>query len=159
MTSIFIPLKIISFTYKIFHLSSRSFLKALVTFPKPLIAGVIGSCSGIGVTMLPAFDAVVSSDKSTFETAYAKIGQIPEGNCLLTSTTNVRHSFVSWWWNAYFSFVFKKLYFNVFFFHRKLNCFGFAKSWLLRRQPCRGWLQNWLHHRKLLKTQCNVLGG
>lgn len=73
--------------------SVTSFLKALVTFPKPLIAGVIGSCSGIGVTMLPAFDAVVSSDKSTFETAYAKIGQIPEGNCLLTSTTNVRHSF------------------------------------------------------------------
>lgn len=71
----------------------KNFLHALLTFPKPLLAGVIGSCSGIGVTMLPLFDVVIASDKSTFETPYAKIGQLPEGNCILSLTNNVRHNF------------------------------------------------------------------
>lgn len=74
-------------------LSVRNFLEALASFPKPLLAGIQGTCSGLGVTMLPLFDVVISSDKSTFDTNYAKIGQIPEGHCILTLTNNVGHNF------------------------------------------------------------------
>jgi hypothetical protein len=62
----------------------REFVKSLALFSKPLVAGVQGAAVGLGVTMLPFFDMVFASDKATFYTPYAKIGQIPEGAAVLT---------------------------------------------------------------------------
>jgi hypothetical protein len=53
-------------------------------FSKPLVAGVHGAAVGLGVTMLPFFDMVFASDKATFYTPYAKLGQVPEGAAILT---------------------------------------------------------------------------
>jgi len=62
----------------------RDFLKSLALFSKPLVAGVHGAAVGLGVTMLPFFDMVFASDKATFYTPYAKLGQVPEGAAILT---------------------------------------------------------------------------
>lgn len=59
-------------------------MKSLALFSKPLVAGVHGAAVGLGVTILPFFDMVFASDKATFYTPYAKIGQIPEGAAVLT---------------------------------------------------------------------------
>ncbi|XP_059615256.1 uncharacterized protein LOC132260884 isoform X2 [Phlebotomus argentipes] len=65
------------------------FLDALSIFPKPLLAGVHGTASDLGVTMLPLFDVVLSSEAATFRTNYAKIGQIPEANAALNLSGKV----------------------------------------------------------------------
>ncbi|XP_069701223.1 serine-rich adhesin for platelets [Periplaneta americana] len=62
----------------------KEFLKSLALFSKPLVAGVHGAAVGLGVTMLPFFDMVFASDKATFYTPYAKLGQVPEGAAILT---------------------------------------------------------------------------
>lgn len=62
----------------------RDFLKALVQFPKPIIAGVNGNAMGLGVTMLPLFDMVIANDKAEFCLPYAKLGQVPEGGATYT---------------------------------------------------------------------------
>uniref|UniRef100_A0A7G3AIH7 Putative enoyl-coa hydratase/isomerase n=1 Tax=Lutzomyia longipalpis TaxID=7200 RepID=A0A7G3AIH7_LUTLO len=67
----------------------RDFLEALATFPKPLLAGVHGTVSDLGVTMLPLFDVVLSSEAAVFCTNYAKIGQIPEANAVLNLSGKV----------------------------------------------------------------------
>lgn len=72
----------------------RNFIYALASFKKPLIAGVNGKVCGIGVTMLSAFDLVYSSDSASFQTEFAKIGQIPEGATILNLTQRINQSLV-----------------------------------------------------------------
>ncbi|KAG8225530.1 hypothetical protein J437_LFUL006069, partial [Ladona fulva] len=62
----------------------KDFMKTLAMFNKPIVAGVHGSSVGLGVTMLPFFDVVYASDKATFHTPYARLGQVPEGAAVLT---------------------------------------------------------------------------
>ncbi|KAK8736838.1 hypothetical protein OTU49_004670 [Cherax quadricarinatus] len=62
----------------------KDFLKALVQFPKPIVAGVNGNAMGLGVTMLPLFDVVIANDKAEFYLPYAKLGQVPEGGATYT---------------------------------------------------------------------------
>lgn len=69
---------------KLYCVAFREFLKSLALFSKPLVAGVHGAAVGLGVTMLPFFDMVFASDKATFYTPYAKLGQVPEGAAILT---------------------------------------------------------------------------
>ena len=57
----------------------RDFLRMLIHFPKPLIAGVNGSAMGLGVTMLPLFDMVYAADNAEFYLPYYKLGQVPRG--------------------------------------------------------------------------------
>uniref|UniRef100_A0A1B6MCK1 Uncharacterized protein n=1 Tax=Graphocephala atropunctata TaxID=36148 RepID=A0A1B6MCK1_9HEMI len=65
----------------------KDFIKALAMFTKPMVAGVHGPALGLGVTMLPLFDMVLSSQHATFHTPYAALGQIPEGAATLTLPT------------------------------------------------------------------------
>ncbi|XP_068150141.1 serine-rich adhesin for platelets [Drosophila tropicalis] len=60
----------------------KTYLRTLATFPKPLVAGVIGNLKNLGVMQLPLFDYVVSAEDCTFETNYTKLGQLPEGYAL-----------------------------------------------------------------------------
>jgi hypothetical protein len=68
----------------LYCITFREFLKSLALFNKPLVAGVHGAAVGLGVKMLPFFDMVFASDKATFYTPYAKLGQVPEGAAILT---------------------------------------------------------------------------
>ena len=77
--------------YFLFH---REFIKALAAFSKPLVAGVQGSAVGLGVTMLPLFDLVIASDKATFSTPYAKLGQLAEGASVLTLSHSIGSAIV-----------------------------------------------------------------
>lgn len=57
----------------------RDFTKALITFPKPVIAVVNGPAVGLGMAMLPLCDIVYASDKATFYLPYSALSQTPEG--------------------------------------------------------------------------------
>jgi len=89
----------------------REFLKSLALFSKPLVAGVHGAAVGLGVTMLPFFDMVFASDKATFYTPYAKLGQVPEGAAILTLPHMLGNAVVST--NARVSC---RVYFYIFLF-------------------------------------------
>ncbi|KAF2366548.1 Crotonase superfamily [Trinorchestia longiramus] len=65
----------------------KEFLRLLVQFPKPIIAGVNGNAMGLGVTMLPLFDMVYASDNAEFYLPYSKLGQVPEGGATYTFPT------------------------------------------------------------------------
>lgn len=67
----------------------------MAAFPKLLICGVDGKCSGLAVTMLPLFDVVFASETATFSIPHAKSGQIPEGLSLLKSSGKVQVNAVS----------------------------------------------------------------
>lgn len=64
-------------------------------FSKPVVAGVQGPSVGLGVTLLPLCDLVYCSDKATFHTPYARLGQVPEGAATLTLPSVLGNSVVS----------------------------------------------------------------
>jgi len=55
-----------------------AYLRALVAFRKPLIAGVKGIAIGIGTTMLMHCDAVVAGRSARFAVPFTKLGLVPE---------------------------------------------------------------------------------
>lgn len=55
-----------------------SFLTALSTFPKPLIAAVTGRAIGVGVTMLFHCDLVYVADDAELSTPFIDLGLVPE---------------------------------------------------------------------------------
>jgi enoyl-CoA hydratase/carnithine racemase len=54
------------------------FLRALVGFDKPIVAGVAGMAVGIGTTMLLHCDYVVASEDAQFSTPFVNLGLCPE---------------------------------------------------------------------------------
>nr|XP_016933860.1 nucleolar protein dao-5 isoform X1 [Drosophila suzukii] len=60
----------------------KTYLRTLATFPKPLVAGIVGNLINLGVMQLPFADYVVAADDCSLETNYAKLGQLPEGYAL-----------------------------------------------------------------------------
>jgi enoyl-CoA hydratase/carnithine racemase len=53
-------------------------LRALIAFPKPLLAGVKGVAIGIGTTMLMHCDAVVAGQSARFALPFTRLGLVPE---------------------------------------------------------------------------------
>jgi 2-(1,2-epoxy-1,2-dihydrophenyl)acetyl-CoA isomerase len=47
--------------------------------PKPFVAGVRGAAGGAGLSLMSAFDLVVSSDRAKYTMAYTKAGVTPDG--------------------------------------------------------------------------------
>jgi len=55
------------------------FLKAIVAFPKPILASVDGAAIGVGTTMLLHCDFVAATASSRFQLPFVKLGLCPEG--------------------------------------------------------------------------------
>jgi len=53
-------------------------LRALIAFPKPLVAGVKGVAVGVGTTLLMHCDAVVAGHSARFSLPFVKLGLVPE---------------------------------------------------------------------------------
>jgi enoyl-CoA hydratase/carnithine racemase len=53
-------------------------LRALIAFPKPLLAGVKGVAIGLGTTMLMHCDAVVAGPSARFALPFTRLGLVPE---------------------------------------------------------------------------------
>lgn len=81
-------------TYKNQFLFS-DFINSIAKFQKILIAGVHGHTVGIGVTILPLFDIVYATNKASFATPYANIGQVPENGAAFVKSNKLSHRLVS----------------------------------------------------------------
>jgi len=57
----------------------HSWIEAIRTFPKPVIAAVEGTAAGAGFSLALACDLVVAADSAVFSLAFTKLGLSPDG--------------------------------------------------------------------------------
>jgi enoyl-CoA hydratase/carnithine racemase len=67
------------------------FLRALVAFEKPVVAGVTGMAVGIGTTMLLHCDYVIAGDNAEFSVPFVNIGLCPEAASSLLLPLAIGH--------------------------------------------------------------------
>jgi enoyl-CoA hydratase/carnithine racemase len=54
------------------------FARAMMAYPKPIVAAVRGPAIGIGLTLLLHCDVVIASERATFGAPFAKLALVPE---------------------------------------------------------------------------------
>jgi enoyl-CoA hydratase/carnithine racemase len=64
-------------------ISVLTFLKALATNAKPLVAGVDGGAIGVGTTLMLHCDYAVASTRAVFATPFVDLGLVPEAGSSL----------------------------------------------------------------------------
>ena len=58
--------------------ASRPFMRALLVFPKPLVALANGPGIGIGLSLLPHCDLVLAARGAWFSAPFSRLGIVPE---------------------------------------------------------------------------------
>ena len=57
----------------------HSWIEAVRSFPKPVVAAVEGACAGAGFSLALACDGLVAAENSVFVMAYVNVGLSPDG--------------------------------------------------------------------------------
>ena len=73
----------------------RSFIKLLISYPKPIVAVVNGAAIGFGAAFLPLCDIVYASDKAYFVCPNTELNLSPEACSSFTFAKRMGEALVS----------------------------------------------------------------